>query len=141
MKLNYNAKRIITTADLFDACNPPLVFEVKSRPGKEWSVLDDKFDDTNHTNIEIARELISLAFLTVSDDENTYPISKVSQVKELQSSIEQLIPGNGEFFILNIARAFSVNQYNMLVANLGNSLKPLLQSNGNGPKIEKVKVS
>ncbi len=141
MKLNYKATRTITTADLFDACNPPLVFEVKSRPGKEWSELDNKFDETNNTDIEIARELISLAFLTVSDNENTYPISKVSQVKELQENIEELSPGDGEFFILNIARTFSINQYNLLVANLGNSLRPLSQSNGNGPKVAKVKVS
>lgn len=132
MKLNYNATRTITTADLWDACNPPLIFEVKARPGIRWSELDNKFDDTNHTDVKMAQELISLAFLTVSDGENTYPISKVSQVKELQESIEELSPSHGETFILNVARSFSTSQYNYLVANLGNSLKPLTQSKPSG---------
>lgn len=132
MKLNYNATRTITTADLWDACSPPLIFEVKARPGIKWSELDNKFDETDHTDVKIAQELISLAFLTVSDGENTYPISKVSQVKELQESIEELSPGHGKTFILNIARSFSTSQYNYLVANLGNSLKPLAQSRPNG---------
>jgi len=105
---------------------------VKSRPGIKWSELDNKFDESKHADIKIARQLIALAFLTVSDSENTYPISSMSQVKDLQTNIEELSPGNGEFFILNIARAFSVNQYNYLVANLGNSLKPLMQLKVNG---------
>ncbi len=140
MKLNYSSKRTITTADLFDACNPPLIFEVRTRPPRGWAKLQLEFDDSNHEDAKLAKQLISMAFLTVSDGENTYPIETVSQVEDLAQAIENENPGYGDEFLRTIAWGFSTNHYNYLGDHLGNSLEPLPQLNGSGQE-EKVKVS
>lgn len=142
MIINYNYKRTITTADFFDACDPPLVFEVKSKPGREWARLDRKFDETDNEDVEIAKRLITEAFLTVSDGENTYDLRTISQVEDLRDAIEELNPGGGDEFLNAIAWGFSVNHYDFIVKNLGNSRRPLEQSETNGPKEKKgLKVS
>ena len=147
MKLNYNYKRTITTADLFDACDPPLVFEVKSKPGKKWAKLDREFDESGNKDVGIAKQLIAKAFLTVSDSENTYPIKTISQIESFQAAIQQAMPADdpdpetSEDFLCAIAWGFSVNHYDFLVKNLGNSRRPLKQSNINGQNRSKVKVS
>ncbi len=132
MELNYSNKRTITTADLFDACDPPLVFEVRTRPPKGWGGIENKFDKTNHSDARLAKELIAGAFLTVSDSENTYEITTVKQVEALAQAIEDENPGYGDKFLCSIAWGFSSNYYNYLGNHLGNSLEPLGQSDDNG---------
>ena len=165
MKLNYTSKRTITTADLFDACDPPLIFEVRTRPPKGWAQIDLDFSETDHTDVELAKRMIAGVFLTVSEiqtveedkkeeDENpdyrevypiqtgeVYPIQTVEQVEALQQAIESENPGYGEDFLLTIAWGFSRNYYSYIGKHLGNSLKPLLQSDDNGQGKSKVKVS
>jgi hypothetical protein len=141
MKLNYSSKRTITTADLFDACNPPLIFEVRTRPPKGWAIIDLEFSEGNHEDVSLAKQLIAGAFLTVSDGENVYPISTIAQVEDLQQAIENENPGYGEDFLITIAWGFSRNYYQYIGDHLGNSLRPSPQLNGSGQEKEKVKVS
>lgn len=119
MKLKYNPTRTITTADLYNACDPPLVFKVKVRPGRTWAKLDRDFEGAA-TEVETAKKLVSMVFLSVSDGENTYPLKTISQVEDLQQAIEELNPGGGDEFISAIAWGFSNNHYNYLAAHLGN---------------------
>lgn len=119
MKLKYNPTRTITTADLYNACDPPLIFKVKARPGREWAKLDKDFEGTKD-EIKVAKKLVSMTFLSVSDGENTYPLKTISQVEDLQKAIEGLNPGGGEEFISAIAWGFSNNHYNYLANHLGN---------------------
>ena len=141
MKLNYSSKRTITTADLFDACNPPLIFEVRTRPPREWARLNNEFETDDCNDAELAKTLIAMAFLTVSDGENVYPISTPEEVDELRQNIEDDNPGHGNDFLTTIAWGFSTNHYNFLGKNLGNLLKPLLPLNDNSGEKNQVKVS
>jgi hypothetical protein len=144
MKLNYNAIRTITTADLFDACDPPLIFEVKTKPGRTWARLDRKFDETGNKDIEIAKQLIAEAFLTVSDGENTYDLRTIEQIENFGLAIDELSPdsGGGDEFLCAIAWGYSVNHYDFLAKNLASSRKLLTQLNGSGQKVrEPAKVS
>ena len=141
MKLNYNRKRTITTADLFDACDPPLVFEVRTRPPVGWAKLNNEFLMDDFNDPELAKTLIALAFLTVSDDETTYPITTVDQVNELREAIEEGNPGDGDDFLCTIAWGFSTNHFNFLEKNLGNSREPLPQLNGSSGNKAPVSVS
>lgn len=130
MKLKYSQKRMITTADLYDATDPPLIFEVLARPPREWAVLYNTFEKDGATNVEMARKLISLAFLTVSDDENTYPLNTIEAANGLEIAIEEENPGHGEDFMCSIAWSFGRYYYIFLGDHLGNSLEPLPQLNG-----------
>jgi hypothetical protein len=141
MKLNYSHKRTITTADLFDACDPPLMFEVRTRPPKGWAQIDLDFDTSGHENVELAKKMIAGAFLTVSDGENVYPINTVKQVEALREAIESENIGYGDEFLCTIAWGFSRNHYNYLGEHLGNSQKPLAQLNGSGQEKVVAKAS
>lgn len=157
MKLNYSHKRTITTADLFDACDPPLSFEVRTRPPKEWANIVSEFSEGGRKDAELAKKVIAGIFLTVAstiylpdengelelypDKENTYPIQTVEQVTELVQAIENENPGYGDEFLRTIAWGIEHNHFTYLSDHLGNSLKPLAQLNGNGLKINQVKVS
>lgn len=132
MKLNYSYKKTITTADLYDATDPPLSFEVLVRPPRDWSIRYADFEDTGADNIEIAKELFNMTFLTVSDGDNTYSLDTVADVEELQAAIEATNPGYGAEFICNLVWAFGRKYFLFLRDNLGNSIEPSLQSNGNG---------
>ena len=132
MKLNYNTKRTITTADLYDATDPPLIFEVLTRPPRPWAILYNEFEKNGSADIDAAKELISLVFLTVSDGGEVYPLGTVKAVGELQAAIEENNPGCGVEFICNIAWSFGRHYYSFLSDHLGNSPEPLPQSNGSG---------
>ncbi len=141
MKLKYNSRRTVTTSDLFDACDPPLIFEVRTRPPREWARLNQEFESDNCRDADLARSLIALAFLTVSDGENTYPITSPDEVDQLRQAIEETNPGYGNDFLTTIAWGFSTNHYTYLGDHLGNSLKPLSPSNDNGREKKEVLVS
>jgi hypothetical protein len=141
MKLSYNPKKTITTADLYDATDPPLIFEVLVRPPRPWAILYNQFEQSGSNDLDMAKELISLAFLTVSDGGDKYPLNSFEAVTALQEAIEESNPGYGAEFCCNIAWAFGRNYYNFLSDHLGNSLEPLLQSNGSGQEKNPVLVS
>ncbi len=132
MKLNYSYKKTITTADLYDATDPPLTFEVLVRPPREWSIHYAEFEDGGGDNIELAKELLAMTFLSVSDGQNTYPLSTVKDVEGLQAAIEANNPGYGAEFICNMVWAFGRKYFLYLRDNLGNLIAPLPQSNGSG---------
>lgn len=132
MKLNYSFKRTITTADMFDACNPPLIFEVRTRTPRGWVDLDLEFGEGNHEDVKLAKQMIAGAFLTVSDGGEVYPIQTIEQVEDLHRAIEEINPGYGNDFLCTIAWGFSRNHYTFIGKHLGNSLKPLAQLNGSG---------
>ena len=141
MKLKYSPKRTITTADLFDATDPPLTFEILARPPRAWAVLYSTFEKDGARSVEMARELISLAFLTVSDDENTYPINTIEAAFGLEAAIEEENPGYGEDFMCSIAWSFGRHYYNFLGEHLGNSPEPLPRLNGSSGEKSPAKVS
>lgn len=139
MKLNYSSSRTITTADMFDACDPPLIFEVRTRVPRGWASIDLDFSEDGHKNTEMAKRMIAGAFLTVSDGEGTYQIQTIEQVEELRQAIEIDNPGDGDSFLCSIAWGFSSNYYKFIGDHLGNSLRPSPQLNGNGQ--EEIKVA
>lgn len=134
MKLNYNPKRTITTADLYDAADPPLIFEVLARPPRPWATLYNEFELGGSIDLEAARELISLVFLTVSDGDEVYPLNTIEAVTDLQVAIEENNPGCGVEFCCNIAWSFGRHYYSFLSDHLGNSPEPSPQLNGSGQK-------
>lgn len=141
MSLNYSYKKTITTADLYDTTDPPLIFEVLVRPPRNWSIQYTEFEDTGCQNVEMAKELFNMTFLTVSDGENTYPLDTVKDVEELQAAIEAANPGYGAEFICNVVWAFGRKYFLFLRDHLGNSLEPLPQSNGSGSEKSPVLAS
>ena len=142
MKLNYNPKRIITPADLYDATDPPLIFEILARPPRSWAILYNKFEKDGSRNLDWAKELISLAFLTVSDGvDEVYPLDTWEAVTDMQAAIEENNPGCGVEFCCNIAWAFGRHYFNFLSDHLGNSLEPLPQSNGSSGEKRPALVS
>ncbi len=141
MKLNYNPKRTITTADLYDAADPPLTFEVLARPPRPWAILYNEFEQNGSTDLEAAKELISLVFLTVSDGDNVYPLNTIQAVTDLQAAIEENNPGCGVEFCCNIAWSFGRHYYSFLSDHLGNSPEPLRQLNGSGQEKSPALVS
>ncbi len=130
MKLNYNPRRTITTADLYDATDPPLIFEVLTRPPQSWATLYNAFEKGGMRDLDEAKELISLVFLTVSDGGEVYPLNTIEAVAELQAAIEEINSGCGAQFCCDIAWSFGRNYYSFLGQHLGNSPEPLPQSNG-----------
>jgi hypothetical protein len=141
LKLNYSHKRVITTADLYDATDPPLIFEVLTRPPRVWATIYNDFEKDGAKDPIIARKLISLVFLTVSDEENTYPLNTIEAVAELQAAIEESNPGYGDEFSCNIAWSFGRHYYSFLGDRLGNSQEPLPQLNGSSGEKTQALVS
>jgi len=132
MKLKYKNVRTITTADLFDATDPPLIFTVRTRPDREWAKLYKQFEDDGSHDESLARQLIAAVFLTVSDGGETYDIDTVETVTALQDAIEVDNPGAGGEFVCNIAWSFGINYYSFLGDRLGKSEKLSEPSKDNG---------
>jgi len=127
---------------MFDACDPPLTFEVRTRVPRGWASIDLDFSEDGHKNVEMAKQMIAGAFLTVSDGGESYQIQTIEQVEELQKAIEIDNPGDGDSFLCSIAWGFSSNYYKFLGDHLGNLPKPSPQLNGSGQEETKaVKVS
>ena len=139
MRIKYNPTRIISTADLFIACDPPIQFEVKVRLTPEWAIKAREWDESEGEEIETAIELMSEAFLNVSQDSETFPLNTIKAVKGLRDSIEKDNPGYGNEFIKTIVEMFSNNHFRFLAIA---SHKSALQSGPlNGTTNKKKQVA
>ncbi len=128
--MKYNAKRVVTSADLFDACDPPLKFEVRTRPSTSWAKQNNLFEEEGSDNPELAAKLISMAFFSISDEDETLKLDTLESVQIVRDIIESGNPGYGDNFLCNIAWGFSQNHYSFLERNLGKSRKSLPPSKG-----------
>jgi len=141
MKLKYTATRHITTADLLIPADPPIEFEVKSRPSREWAVLFREFEHGNGKDVNQAMKLISLSFITVAQDDEIYPLGSIAAVGDLRDAIEVDNPGHGDDFICNVAWGFGNHFYTWAENTLGNLRERSQPLNGSGRQRSKAKVS
>lgn len=117
MKLKYNPTRWLSTADLSIACDPPILFEAKTRLTPEWAQVEGEWEDNGADNVKMALQLITEAFINVAQDDKKYPIKDKEDARALWDAIEESSPGEGDTFICHLLMAFAVNHYLFLAKN------------------------
>ncbi len=139
MKIKYNPTRIITTADMFIACDPPITFEVKVRISPDWARRLGEWEDAKDQDINIAMQLMSETFISVSQDGEAFLLSDIKSVQELRDSIEQDNKGYGNEFITQIVEMFGTNHFRFLALASQRSTELLRPSNGTAKEKKRVK--
>lgn len=121
MKFTYHTTRQITTADLYDATDPPLIFQVKTRLSRDWLLAWDAFGEAEAGDVSAAADLVAEAFISVTQDgEEIYPLDSKADALALRDAIEEAQPGAGDAFLRHLALAFGTNHYRYLDKRLGN---------------------
>ena len=141
MNISYSPTRLITTSDLFIACDPIITFGVKSKVTPEWARLHREWEDTGGDDIDLAMTLVSQAFVNVGQNGEVWKLGSLDTVKELRDSIEGQNPGHGDEFIITILSSFAFNHYNFLASRSIEYAELSTQSHVNGAKSSRVKVS
>lgn len=111
LKLKINTTRQITSNDLRIACDPPLLFEVRSFIAPD---LVDKIADWERAgskDANIGAALVAQVFVSVTQDGETYPLTSLSDVGALQETIEAASPGQAGGFICAMLEGFTANHY------------------------------
>ena len=141
MKIIYNPSRKITTGDLFIACDPPMLFEVKSRLSSDWATKHLAWEAGGSEDITIALELVSTGFLAVAQNGERYDLDSIEAATALREAIEGGNEGEGDTFICDIVSSFAHNHYSFLARNSADSVRLLEQSNGMSKEKTKAKAS
>ena len=141
MQIKYNPIRTITTADLFIACDPPITFDVKARLSPAWAIKSREWEESDSPDIDTAIELMSESFVSVAQDNETFPLTSIKAVQSLRDSIEQDNEGYGDEFIIHLVEMFSNNHFRFLALASAKSAKLLRPSNGMVKEKSKVKSS
>lgn len=141
MNIKYNKTRIVTTADLGIACDPPIYFEVKANVPSHWARLQLDWEEQGADDIGLAINLVGDAFLMAWQDESEkYLINSRDQVEALRDAIEESSPGEGDNFICHLALTFAREHFRFLARNSAAYGRPSLQLNGNKSKKRRVKA-
>ena len=141
MKIKYSPTRTVTTADLFIAADPPIVFEVKARLSPGWAQLLRVWEDNGSDDEGMACELMGQAFMSVSQDDERYPLNSKEAAEQLSQAIEVENEGAGGPFICEVVQAFAFNHFNFLARSSAGLDKLSGQSNGTGKKKSRIKQS
>ena len=139
MKIIYNPTRVISTADLFDTCDPPIEFAVRTKIGAEWNDRQIRWDEAGAQDVDEAMALVADVFVTVAQGDDQWPLKGIDGVKELRDAVEEANPGAGDEFICGLVSGFSLNHWGWLRRNRGKSLI-LLEPSNNGVKEKAQKV-
>lgn len=141
MNITINITRVLTTADLWMACDPVVEFEVRSRMTPDWARRVTVLEQENQPDVETALELIGEAFVSISQNGERYPLNSKEAATELMSAVEAGNPGSGEQFMVELCLGFASNHYNFLAKNSTTSGRRSQPSNGTKAKKTPVSVS
>ena len=130
MQLQYNNTRWISTADLHIACDPPILFEVRTRLSPEWAQLHLDWEEAGGEDADVACEIVGRAFVHVAQGNEKYPLHNKEGAKVLRDAIEKGSPGEGDDFICHLALRFAQNHYRFLALNSAASGRLLPPLNG-----------
>jgi hypothetical protein len=124
LKLSYNHTYEFTTADYFNASDPPLTFEASARATPEWARLVRNWLENSPDDVGPALEIVGRAIISVSQNGTKYPINGREGAKALRDAIEQGNPGQGDDFIIDLAQGHYNYHFRRLADLVGNSDEP-----------------
>lgn len=139
LNLNYNPTYEFSTADIFDATDPPLFFEAVSRHSASWSRLVRQwraYDEDGNSKIPIseanpdmAEEIIGMVIVSVrQEDGPRYPLNGREGAASLRAAIEEENPGKGASFMCQLAQGHYNHHFLRVDKLMGNSETPSTQS-------------
>jgi len=140
VNITINITRVLTTADLWMACDPVIEFEVRSRMPDDWG---ERALALNREQPDISEvlELIGQAFVSISQDGERYPLGTTEAARELMDTVETSSPGYGVQFVTDLLLSCVNNHYGYLRKNSTTSGRRSQPSNGTKPKKTPVSVS
>lgn len=128
----YNTTTIFTSRDIRDAAtDPPLIYEVYTNRPAGFSEAIQQFYQTQ--TVENALKVIGLALVSVSVygvEDSRQPIGSAEQARELMEAIERMAPGQGEGYVIQLARGIFGQQIDREEQRLKNSAAPSPLSGG-----------
>lgn len=112
LNLTIHTTRRVSSGDLRLAIEPPLMFEVRGYIAFETNMRLAEWQNAGRSNAAEAAELISLLFVSVSQDGNVYRLDSREAVEALRETIEAQSPGEGDAFIIAMLYGFTVSHFN-----------------------------
>lgn len=136
IKLGNVTTRKVTSGDLKIACNPPLVFEIKTVFPRPVLREAAKWQTDGSSDAGIAATLASRLFVSVSQNGDRYPLGSQEAIEQLRLAIEDQVPGSGDDFICSLLEGFINDHYDFFTKELTGS-ETLLPPVDDGEKQEK----
>ncbi len=129
MNLKYSVTYEFSSADIFDATDPPLFFEAVSRPDSSWARLVQQWQKNGAGDPEMAEEIIGRVIVGVRQEgEQSFPLDGRKGAASLRAAIEANNPGAGDQFLCHLALGHYNHHFTRLADILGNSETPSPQS-------------
>ncbi len=125
IKLEYNSTYEFTTADFYSAADPPITFESNVRLTPKWARMIQDFIDIDSDRVEDAIEIIGVSIISVSQGSGPkFPVGNSEGAWALHAAIEKTNPGQGDDFIIGLARGHYHHHFRKIVELSGNSDEP-----------------
>lgn len=120
IKLNYNATYTFTSAEIYDATQPILIFTAITRPTTQWANLYRTWIKAGAEDASQAIEIVGRVIVGVEQDGQYFAIEGREGAEALHAAIEEASPGYGDAFIINLAIGHYNLHFNRLDALLKN---------------------
>lgn len=129
IKINYKPTYSFTSLDIFDyADTDPITYEAHARQSPEWAALCRDWVRDGAEDVSRALEIVGLAFVSVSQDGQRYPLDGLNGAEALRAAVEADNPGYGDQFIKHLALAHYNYHFRRLDDLAGNSAGPSARS-------------
>lgn len=131
MKLDYKATFKVSNWEMGDfADSPEIIYELWANRPIGWREKCLEFIEGKYESIDLALDIVGMILVSVSQDDETWPIKGRDGAQELRDSVEEQNPGYGDTFIFTLAVALFNHYYEYAEQRSKNSSKPSRRSGG-----------
>lgn len=124
--INSVTTKILTTAELGIACDPPLTFEVKTYLTRETLALLACWDDDSDNPV-LTKQVAARLFVSVQQDGEKFPLDSEAAI----SGLAQAIGPDGMEFVGAMVRGFEALHFGFFMnASKRSKLSPAHSENG-----------
>ena len=135
MKLNYRFREV-STQQIYDAFDPPLIFKIKQRAPNGTLNLAESLEENNVKDVPLAIKILQALCVSVSDGAEVQPLTTVESAESFYQMLQEIVPEMADELLCHLAYNLALDYIREKKIALTQRGEPSgLSVNGNGEKI------
>jgi hypothetical protein len=102
MILNYKTREV-STKEIYNAFDPPLVFVVKSRAPNGWPAMAEALEKSKLKDVSLAIQILQVLCISISDSTEVHSLTTLEKVEDFCQMLKSVEPDLADEIICNLA--------------------------------------
>lgn len=134
MKLKYKLREV-STDDFYPNFDPPLIFQVRASPRRDWLDLAEALEEAELKDVSAAIQLLPSLAVSVSDGDSSTPLGTAEATEDFYKAIQGAMPDMAGEIICSLAYGLAIDCIREKKAVLQRLKEPSpAYANGSDPK-------